>query len=269
MSPRGLASTKSNTDIVLAHLVPQAQSQRLEVGLGLGAELLQMTRTMDELQHLAARAEQRGVTAVVQSRFSDNVAAELPAYLAAADPDTIVMHKDAALVTELTDGGKAQIVIVLRPLPGSPSAATVQLARGADSDAALQVAAHLAAADGLDLVIAPAGRASSARVADLARRGVLATAGEQPAGSLLVAPADLVLAAPVAAVAGAAVAAAIGGNGAGTGNGAAAVNGELISSNGSLDAHIAVVAGSNEASDDMDQWVEALDKPKQPEGRQQ
>lgn len=33
--------------------------------------------------------------------------------------------------------------------------------------------------------------------------------------------------------------------------------------------HLAVVAGSNEASDDMDQWVEALDAPKEREGRQQ
>jgi hypothetical protein len=35
------------------------------------------------------------------------------------------------------------------------------------------------------------------------------------------------------------------------------------------DIHIAVVAGSNEASDDMDQWVEALDGHKQRESRQQ
>ncbi|HET9893983.1 MAG TPA: cation:proton antiporter [Streptosporangiaceae bacterium] len=266
-----LALTKANTDIVIAHLVRQASGQRLEVGLGLGSELLQMTQTIDELKRLAAKAEKRGVTTRVQSRFSDNVGAELPGYIAAADPDTIVMNKDAAPASELRNGGKTQLVIVLRPAPGSPTAATALLARGGDSDAAVQVAAHLAAADGLDLVISPAGRASSSRVSDLARRGVQATAGDQPAGCLLVAPADLVLAAPAAAVS--AAVAVPGGNGAAAATDT--LNGAWISGDNGMDAHLAVVAGSNEASDDMDQWVEALatpkapDRPKQPEGRQQ
>ncbi len=230
-----LASTRANTDVVLSHLVAHSETSRLEMGSGLGGELLAMTQTMDELHQLAARAEQRGVTTIVQSRFSDNVAAELPGYIAAADPDTIVMHRDAALLgdhaSELTSASRAQVVVLLRPLPESPTTAAAQLTRGADSDAAVQVAAHLAAAYGRDLVITPPGKPSTSRVSDLTRRGVQATAGDQPAGSVLVAPGDLAL--------------------------TAAGDGDTVIS----DAHIAVIAGSNEASDDMDQWVEALDRP--------
>lgn len=250
-----LASTKTNTDVVLVHLVAHSQTERLDLGSGLGGELLAMTQTMDVLQQLAARAEQRGVTTVVQSRFSDDVAAELPAYIAATDPDTIVLHKNAAPVSELTQDGKAQLVIVLQPLPQAPSAATAQLTRGADADAAVQVAAHFAAADGLPLVITPQGRASSARISDLARRGVQATAGDAPPGSLLVVPGDLVLTASVAATASLETGNAAGSNWAK--DGTAADGGALLSS----DAHIAVISGTNEASDDMDQWVEALDRP--------
>jgi hypothetical protein len=41
-----------------------------------------------------------------------------------------------------------------------------------------------------------------------------------------------------------------------------------MDSDGIRDIHIAVVAGSNEASDDMDQWVEALDGRGQRESRE-
>ncbi len=170
------------------------------------------------------------MTAVVQSRFSDDVTAELPGYITAADPDTVVLHRDAAPLAGLTNDGRAQLVILMQPLPGSPAAAAARMAKGPDTDAAVQVAAQLALADGIDLILTPAGKASSSRVSDLIRRGVQATAGDEPTGSLVVAPTDS------------------------TANGI---------------VHIAVVSGSNEASDDMDQWVEALDGHKQRESRQQ
>jgi Kef-type K+ transport system membrane component KefB len=266
-----IARSRSNTDVVLAHLVAVAPGDRLEVGGGFGGELLHMTQVMGALHQLAARAEQRGVSVVVQSRFSDDVAAEMPGYIAAADPDTVVLHRGAAPLHELSVGGKAQLVVLIKPLPEAPTAAVARLAKGADSEAALQVAAQLALADGLDLVLAPPGRTATARVGDLGKRGIVARAGTEPVGSMLVAPADLALGAPVAAVAGAVatIAAVNGSDGAAeTGSASdAAGNGSTALSDG--DIHIAVVAGSNEASDDMDQWVEALDGHKQREGRQQ
>jgi hypothetical protein len=190
------------------------------------------------------------VQAIVQSRFSDDVGAELPGYIAAADPDTVVLRRGAAPGADLSSGGKAQLVMLVKPPPEAPTAAVARVARGADTEAAIQVAAQLAVADGLDLVLTPPGRTTSNRVADLTKRGLEATAGLQPASSVIVAPDS---------------------DSAGEGNGGpdsdVKINGEAVRDDG--DIHIAVVAGSNEASDDMDQWVEALDGHKQRESRQQ
>jgi Kef-type K+ transport system membrane component KefB len=256
-----IAKSRSNTEMVLSHLVANEPGERLEVGSGLGGELLQMTHTMDTLHQLAARAEQRGVTTVVQSRFSDDVAAELPGYIAAADPDTVVLHQGAASLSDLSPEGKAQLVVLVKPLPENPTAAIAKLAKGADTEAALQVAAQLAVAGGLDLVLTPPGRTATARVGDLGKRGLVASAGSEPAGGILVAPADAVLGAPAGA-AGSALAAASASNGSSSlaeAGADAGENGAAALAAGAADIHIAVVAGSNEASDDMDQWVEALD----------
>ena len=90
----GLAASRPHSEVVLAHLVPHRETTQLEVGTGLGEELLQLTETMTQLEGLAARARQHGVRAVVQSRFSENVAGELPEYVAAAAPDTIVLGRN-------------------------------------------------------------------------------------------------------------------------------------------------------------------------------
>jgi Kef-type K+ transport system membrane component KefB len=268
-----IARSRSNSEVVLVHLVPNEAAGRLEVGSGLGGELLQLTQTMDVMHRLAALAEARGVQVVVQSRFSDDVAAELPDYVAAADPDTVVLHRGTAPLAELNAGGKAQLVVLIKPLPETPTAAVARLAKGGDTEAALQVAAQLAIADGLDLVLTPPGRTATARVGDLGKRGIVARAGTEPAGSVLVAPADLVLGAPVAVAAGAVatIAAVNGSDGAAEAGPIAGAdeNGDTALSDGDADIHIAVVAGSNEASDDMDQWVEALDGHKQRESRRQ
>jgi|HubBroStandDraft_1064217.scaffolds.fasta_scaffold04668_4 Kef-type K+ transport system membrane component KefB len=264
-----LALSRSNSDMVLVHLVANESVGRLEVGSGLGGELIAMTETMGSLHQLAARAQARGVTVIVQSRFSDDVAAEMPGYIAAADPDTVVLHRGAAPVDKLSPNGKVQLVILAKPLPAAPSAAVAHWTRGADSDAAVQVAAQLALVGGLDLVLSPPGRPATTRAADLTKRGLAARAGVQPAGSLVVGPADLLL---IPSGIGETVAQAVATDAIGTGTEALVVengNGELARSDGGADIHIAVVAGSNEASDDMDQWVEALDRPKQLEGGRQ
>ncbi len=85
-----LAASRPHSQLVLSHLVPHKPAGRLEVGAGLGGELLQMTQTMNKLQGLAAQAGD--VPAMVQSRFSDDVRAELPGYVAAAEPGTVVLR---------------------------------------------------------------------------------------------------------------------------------------------------------------------------------
>ena len=45
-----LAASRPNSQLVLSHLVPHKSAGRLEVGAGLGGELLQMTQTMNKLR---------------------------------------------------------------------------------------------------------------------------------------------------------------------------------------------------------------------------
>ncbi len=254
-----LAASRANSEVVLCHLVAHEPGSRLEMGGGLGGELVQITETMDSLHTLAARGAPRGVPVLVQARFSDDVAAELPGYISAADPDTIVLCRGAASPGELSPNAKAQVVMLSKPLPERPSAAVAYCTRGPDSDAALQVAAKLAVTDRIGLMLTPSGRPANGRVADLAKRGLTATTGTPPAGSVVVGPADL-LALPAGANAMVPEPRAAAPAAAGTRS--------VRHDSGDVDLHVAVIAGSNEASDDMDQWVEALDGPKQLEGKQ-
>jgi K+:H+ antiporter len=222
-----LAASRPNSELVLSHLVPHQPAGRLEVGAGLGGELLQMTKTMATLNALAAEAEPDGVAATVQSRFSDDVEAELPGYVAAAEPDTIVLLPGGTNAAALSRDGAAQLVYVIRPVPPAPTAAVARWSRGADGDAAVQVAAQLSVAAGLGLVLAPAGRSQSSVAADLSKRGLVATAGSPPEGAIIVGPAGQ--------------------------------DGEpSVPPGEDSDAHLTVVAGTLEASDDMDHWVQAL-----------
>jgi len=213
--------------------VPHTPAGRLEVGAGLGGELLQMTQTMNKLKGLAAQAGH--VPAKVQSRFSDDVSAELPGFVAAANPGTVVLRPGDSRSEALGADGATQLVYLLRPLPAEPGAAVARLAaRGADSDAAVQVAAQLSVGSGLDLVLTPSGRTANSVAASLRKRGLRVRTGSEPASGIVVAP--------------------VTGTSAGSPE-SAAPEGRVS------DAHLAVVAGTSEASDDMDYWVQALDLP--------
>jgi len=222
-----LAASRPNSELVLSHLVPHRPAGRLEVGAGLGGELLQMTQTMATLHALAAEAAPDGVAATVQSRFSDNVEAELPNFVAAAEPDTIVLRPGSANAEALSRDGAAQLVYAMLPLPPVPTAAAAIWARGADGDAAVQVAAQLSVAGRLDLVVAPAGRPRASIAAELSKRGLAAVSGRPPHGAILVGAASQAL----------------------------ETRGEA---GDDRPLHLAVVAGTLEASDDMDTWVQAL-----------
>jgi K+:H+ antiporter len=214
-----LAASRGHSELILSYLVAHPHDTRLEVGMGLGGELLEMTRTTGKLQALANRASARGVSAVVQSRFSEDVAAELPGYVATAEPDTIVLGPGGTSRGTLAADGAVQIVTVLRSLPERPGTVAVLWTRGKDGAAAVQVAAQLAVADRLKLVISPGGGRRAGLAAELTRDGIAASDGPPPAGAVVVAAAD-----------------------------------------SSDDAHLAVLAGTREGSDDLEQWVQDLDR---------
>ncbi|MDR2985111.1 MAG: cation:proton antiporter [Nocardiopsaceae bacterium] len=223
-----LAASRQHSQLVLSHLVPHRPAGRLEVGAGLGGELLQMTQTMSKLQGLAAQAGE--IPAMVQSRFSDDVRAELPGYVAAANPGTVVLRGGQS--DALGAYGATQLVYLLRTLPAEPGAAVARVTRGPDGDAAVQVAAQLSVGSGLDLVLTPSGRAATSVAESLSNRGLRVRAGNEPADGIVIAPVA----------------------------GTDADSPETVTADGRVgDVHLAVVAGTSEASDDMDNWVEALD----------
>jgi Kef-type K+ transport system membrane component KefB len=215
-----LAASREHSQLILSHLVADQHDTRLEVGTGLGGELLGMTRSTGELQALADRAATRGVPEVVASRLTQEIAAELHGYLAAAAPETIVLGPGGTARETLAAQGAVQLVTVLRSLPEAPAAVAVLWTPGESGAAAVQVAAQLAVADRLKLVISPAGGRPADLAAELTRDGIAASDGPPPARAIVVAAA----------------------------------------ADSSGDAHLTVLAGSREDCGDLDQWVKDLDR---------
>ena len=191
-----LAATRPGSELALVYLVSMRADKRLEVGAGMGGELLQMTLVMGQLHAFTERAAARGATATVFSRFSDDVAGELGAYVEAAEPDTIVLdanhdpYEDNAYAA-IRSEGRTRLVTASGPVPDAPTAVAVYSGHGGDASAALNVATQLAAARHLPLVLTgPDSRRSRSGVAELTHRGIQARSGPPPEGALLVAGED-------------------------------------------------------------------------------
>jgi hypothetical protein len=144
------------------------------------------------LHALTDRAAARGATATVFSRFSDDVAGELGAYVEAAEPDTIVLdanhdpYEDDAYAA-IRSEDRTRLVTASGPVPDAPTAVAVYSGHGGDASAALNVATQLAAARHLPLVLTGAdSRRSRSGVAELTHRGIRARSGPPPEGALLV-----------------------------------------------------------------------------------
>jgi Kef-type K+ transport system membrane component KefB len=213
-----LAASREHSELILSHLVANQHGTQLDAGTGLGGEPLEMSRSREKLQALADRASARGVRAITRSRFSEDIGTELPGYVAAARPDTIVLGLGATSRETLDAGGTVQLVTVLRGLPEAPGAVAALWTPGEAGEAAVRVAAQLAVAGGLALVISPGGGRSAGLAAELTEDGIAAIDGPAPAGSIVVAAAG----------------------------------------DGGHDAHLAVLAGSREAGDDPHQWARDL-----------
>jgi Kef-type K+ transport system membrane component KefB len=225
-----LAARREHSLLILCHLAAQEHDAQSEAGLA--GELRETTRTTENLQALADRASARGVSAVVRPWFSRNIAGELPGYVAAAEPDTIVLGPGRTFREALAADGAVQLITVQRSLPEAPSAVAARWTRGEGGAAAVLVAAQLAVADRLQLVMSPAGgrraglaagltRSRAGLAAGLARDGITAADGPPPPGAIIVAAAT---------------------------------------SDSSGDAHLTVRAGIREASDDLEQWLQDLDR---------
>lgn len=180
-----IAAARGSARVVVARVLPQQRQARLEVGTGMGSDLLAMTANMTELHDLAARASAfPGVEATVHSQFGDDPAEDLARQIRAADPDLVVLPSGTALPA---DERLPRRVAVGAVPDGAPAAVAVRAAAGAHGATALQVATHLAASHGVPLHLVGGARRERGLAADLAGRGVdvVLDAGV-PTGALVV-----------------------------------------------------------------------------------
>ncbi|WP_326639194.1 cation:proton antiporter [Streptosporangium sp. NBC_01755] len=184
-----LALSRSPSEVVLGHLRPYPAG-RLEVGSGLSSELAELAETLHDLEALAGTARERGSATRVVSRFSADVAGELPELASGARADLLVLPADVPGHAAVRDGSACRVVTVSLPLPeqaepgSEPGAVAVRY--GSGDDAAAHVALTLAMLWDRPLVVTGGNRAS-ALAQRLSRLEVAAESGAIPEGALIVA----------------------------------------------------------------------------------
>ncbi|MEU8385139.1 cation:proton antiporter [Streptosporangium sp. NPDC048865] len=186
------AALSLSSEVVLGHLRPYPAG-RLEVGSGLSSELAELAETLHELETLAVAVRERGPECRVVSRFSADVAGELPGLASGAGPDLLVLPAGLPGHAGVRDGATCRVVTVVAvpssgPEVPSPFEGTGPVAAHHDvgGDAAAHVALILATSQGRPLVLTGGGRAS-ALARRLVRLGVEVTSGPVPQGALVVA----------------------------------------------------------------------------------
>lgn len=116
---RELAAQAESAEVVLVHLRPYP-AERLEVGLGLSAELADMAGTLGDLEVLAAAIRTDDLPVRVVSRFAASVAVELPDLVTSADPDIVIISPGSPGHTAIRRAAGRRITLVD---PAAPPAA--------------------------------------------------------------------------------------------------------------------------------------------------
>jgi Kef-type K+ transport system membrane component KefB len=188
-----LVGSRRPAAVVLTRLISYQTSGRLEVGTGLSGGLLEITRTMDELDALASPLRTQGLTVPVRARMSDNPIRELLEQVADTVPDVLVIGADHPAYAQVREAFLGVLVIVATTPPVTWESVLVRLGGGGRTEAALQVAAQLAAARGVELVVDAGQRASRSVqdvVSELNRHGLPARLGSSATGLVVGVDAD-------------------------------------------------------------------------------
>jgi hypothetical protein len=181
-----LAAARAPAEVLIARLVPQRKTDRLEVGSGLGSELLVMAKTLADLHTLAGRGTGRGVEMRVHAKFSEGeLGADLTQLITDVLPDLVLLDAE----TQLAPHDFMPRIVRQRtaPPPAADSVAVLPGGNAADASAALQVAAQVAVAKGLELVLV--GKRDRS-LGDLTKHGIRAASGEVGEASVVVGAVD-------------------------------------------------------------------------------
>ncbi len=203
-----LVGHESPAQVVVTRVVERS-SPKPEVASGLGADLMLMASTADELRQLARQVEARGLRASVASRFSDDPWAEVADLAGSSAADVVLVRSGwgvaagAAGTTPWPAELASTVVLLhgeLRELgePGLSPRGPVSVVQDGDADgrAALRLAAQTSMGRSVALQLQSGdGRRAERRAAGvtetLRRSGVLVAAEDEPGAlpALVVAPA--------------------------------------------------------------------------------
>lgn len=176
-----IAGGRRPAQVLVTRLVPHAPASRLEVGSGLGTELLTMTGAMNDLRGLAERARVPGVEVSVFSQFSDDPAVDLERHVNTAEADVVVGRVGSAPLAAIR---ATRVVEVVAAPPLDPPAVAVRMTSSTDAAVALTLATQVAVSRGIPLTVTDdSGRRGRSAVAELVKHGVRVTSGEPAPGS--------------------------------------------------------------------------------------
>jgi mRNA-degrading endonuclease toxin of MazEF toxin-antitoxin module len=170
-----LLGGESPSEVVLTTFRPFPRAG-LEVGSGLVGELDEMAASLATSNELARRAEARGASCVVLSRFSDDPGRDVLSQADGVAADVILLDRPAAgdpdgVAAAVLAGASQAVVLRDGPAPGGEGPVVVRLDDAA-TDAAVAVAVRVARGrgTGVRLVADAGGRRSGRHAAALVER---------------------------------------------------------------------------------------------------
>lgn len=171
-------------EVILAH-IRAYPTERLEVGFGLQSELASITMALSELESLAVEIRTDDLPVRVVSRFSGDVAAELPTLAAEVEADVVVVSPTAPGYSVIKEKKPTLLVTAVRLDLAISAAGEIAVLHERGGDVAVEVALRLAAGRRLTVV---GGRRASVLADRLAKLGFgVHTSETPPEGAPLVA----------------------------------------------------------------------------------
>ena len=142
--------------LVISTLLPY-RTERLEIGTGLSAELVEMADRVAELEAAAMPSRALGIDASALARFSADPAADLVELATSARVNALVMstlHPDYQAVARSVP---VRLVTTAALVPSSWTTVVVRFGSGVDAQVAVEVGMQLAAAQAARVLLDPGG----------------------------------------------------------------------------------------------------------------